>query len=47
MNENMSSILKGGLIATTAMTLLMMVAPMMGMPKMPIGEMLGKKISKN
>jgi hypothetical protein len=40
MNENMSSILKGGLIATAAMTLLMMVAPMMGMPKMPIGEML-------
>jgi hypothetical protein len=40
MNENISSILKGGLIATAAMTLLMLVAPMMGMPKMPIGEML-------
>ncbi len=40
MNENISSILKGGLIATAAMTLLMLVAPMMGMPKMPIGAML-------
>lgn len=40
MNKNIISILKGGLIATTAMTLLMLVAPMMGMPKMPIGEML-------
>ena len=40
MNENIGSILKGGLIATAAMTLLMLVAPMMGMPKMPIGEML-------
>jgi uncharacterized membrane protein YagU involved in acid resistance len=40
MNKNLISILKGGLIATAAMTLLMLVAPMMGMPKMPIGNML-------
>lgn len=40
MNKNIISILKGGLIATTAMTLLMLLAPMMGMPNMPIGEML-------
>ena len=40
MNKNIISILKGGLIATTAMTLLMLVAPMMGMPEMPIGKML-------
>jgi hypothetical protein len=40
MNKNLVSILKGGIIATVAMTLLMLVAPMMGMPKMPIGEML-------
>jgi hypothetical protein len=40
MNENLSSTLKGGILATTAMTLLMLVAPMMGMPKMPIGNML-------
>jgi uncharacterized membrane protein YagU involved in acid resistance len=40
MNKNLISILKGGIIATAAMTLLMLVAPMMGLPKMPIGEML-------
>ncbi len=40
MNKNLISILKGGIIATAAMTILMLVAPMMGMPKMPIGEML-------
>jgi len=40
MNKNIISILKGGLIATTAMTLLMLVAPMMGIPEMPIGKML-------
>ena len=40
MNKNLISILKGGIIATAAMTMLMLVAPMMGMPKMPIGEML-------
>ena len=40
MNKDIISLLKGGIIATAAMTLLMLVAPMMGMPKMPIGEML-------
>ena len=40
MNKNIISILKGGLIATAAMTLLMLIAPMMGMPEMPIGKML-------
>ena len=34
-------ILVAGLVATGAMTLLMMVAPMMGMPPMNIGAMLG------
>jgi len=40
MNKDLISILKGGIIATAAMTLLMLIAPMMGMPKMPIGNML-------
>jgi uncharacterized membrane protein YagU involved in acid resistance len=40
MIKNILSIFKGGLIATTAMTLLMLVAPMMGIPEMPIGKML-------
>ena len=40
MNKNLFSILKGGLIATAVMTMLMLAAPMMGMPKMPIGNML-------
>lgn len=40
MNKNFISIVKGGLIATAAMTLLMVLAPMMGMPKMAIGNML-------
>jgi hypothetical protein len=30
-----------GIVGTAAMTMLMLVAPLMGMPKMPIGEMLG------
>jgi len=33
-------IVVGGLIATTVMTMLMIMAPLMGMPKMPIGNML-------
>lgn len=33
--------IKAGFIATVAMTVLMMVAPIMGMPKMDIGAMLG------
>jgi uncharacterized membrane protein YagU involved in acid resistance len=31
----------GGLAGTAAMTMLMLAAPMMGLPKMAIGEMLG------
>ena len=31
-----------GLAATAVMTMLMLAAPMMGMPPMPIGEMLGQ-----
>jgi hypothetical protein len=31
-----------GLVATTAMTMLMLAAPMMGLPPMKIGEMLGQ-----
>ncbi len=40
MNKRFITILKGGLIATSAMTILMLIAPMMGMPKMLIGKML-------
>ena len=34
-------IMAAGLVGTAAMTMLMLAAPLMGMPKMPIGEMLG------
>lgn len=37
----MKRILWAGAVGTAAMTMLMLVAPLMGMPKMPIGEMLG------
>ncbi len=40
MNKQLISILRGGIIATAVMTMLMLVAPMMGMPEMPIGNML-------
>jgi uncharacterized membrane protein YagU involved in acid resistance len=40
MNTHAKTII-GGIVATLAMTMLMMVAPMMGMPKMNTGEMLG------
>jgi uncharacterized membrane protein YagU involved in acid resistance len=40
MKQNLISIFKGGVIATAAMTMLMLLAPMMGMPEMPIGGML-------
>lgn len=40
MNSRILNVVKSGLIATIAMTVLMLVAPMMGMPKMPIGNML-------
>jgi len=38
---NVNRILLAGVVATAAMTMLMLVAPLMGMPKMAIGEMLG------
>jgi uncharacterized membrane protein YagU involved in acid resistance len=40
MNTQITNTIKGGLFATAAMTMLMVLAPMMGMPKMPIGNML-------
>lgn len=40
MNKNLIAILKGGLIATAIMTMMMLIAPLMGMPKMSIGDML-------
>ncbi|MGE0352184.1 MAG: DUF6789 family protein [Gemmatimonadales bacterium] len=39
-NNIMRAVL-AGLVGTAAMTALMLMAPMMGMPKMPVGEMLG------
>ncbi|MBI4420334.1 MAG: hypothetical protein HY560_05870 [Gemmatimonadetes bacterium] len=41
-NLNASRLLAGGLVGTAAMTVLMLMAPLMGMPPMPIGEMLGQ-----
>jgi hypothetical protein len=38
---NVKRILLAGAVATAAMTMLMLVAPLMGMPEMAIGEMLG------
>ncbi len=38
---NLKRILLAGAAGTAAMTMLMLVAPVMGMPKMAIGEMLG------
>ena len=38
---NVKRILFAGAAGTAAMTMLMLVAPLMGMPKMAIGEMLG------
>ncbi len=38
---NVRRILLAGAVGTAAMTMLMLVAPLMGMPKMAIGEMLG------
>ncbi len=40
MKTKVNEILKGGIIATIAMTAVMLMAPVMGMPKMPIGNML-------
>jgi uncharacterized membrane protein YagU involved in acid resistance len=38
---NQGRIILAGAAGTAVMTMLMLAAPMMGMPKMPIGEMLG------
>jgi len=38
---NLKRAVLAGLVGTTAMTALMLAAPMMGMPRMNIGEMLG------
>lgn len=40
MKQKLFPVLKDGIIATAAMTMLMIIAPMMGMPEMPIGNML-------
>ena len=40
-NFNLKRAVFAGLLGTTAMTGLMLAAPMMGMPRMNIGEMLG------
>ena len=40
MNSNLKSTLLGGVIATAAMTILGAIAPMMGMPKMSVPNML-------
>src|SRR6267143_153552 len=39
---NVKRILLAGAVGTAAMTMLMLVAPLMGIPKMAIGEMLGR-----
>lgn len=38
---NIGKVLAAGILGTAAMTMLMLAAPMMGMPPMNIGEMLG------
>ncbi|MBA3806270.1 MAG: hypothetical protein H0X14_11230, partial [Acidobacteria bacterium] len=43
---NMGRAILAGFIATLAMTMVMYVAPMMGMPKMDIAAMLGSMMSK-
>jgi len=40
-NFDVKKAIVGGLVATAAMTVLMLMAPMMGMPPMNIGAMLG------
>lgn len=42
MEKKLIATLKGGIIATTVMTAVMLAAPYMGMPKMPIGNMLAE-----
>lgn len=41
MNLNISKTVKAGLLGTFAMTVMMILGPMMGMPKMDMGQMLG------
>jgi uncharacterized membrane protein YagU involved in acid resistance len=43
MNSNLGKTILAGLLATTAMTMLMLAAPLMGMPPMNIGAMLRSK----
>lgn len=40
-NVNLGRSILAGFVGTAVMTMLMLAAPLMGMPKMPIGEMLG------
>lgn len=41
MKMNAGRAIGAGLVGTAAMTVLMLAAPVMGLPKMPVGEMLG------
>lgn len=47
MNLNLGRALLAGALATAAMTMIMLMAPMMGMPPMNIGEMLGSMMGGN
>ena len=40
MQSRLFQIIKGGILATAVMTLVMLMAPLMGLPRMPIGDML-------
>jgi hypothetical protein len=41
---NWGIIVAAGLVATAIMTMLMYAAPMMGMPKMDMGQMIGSMV---
>ena len=41
MNLNIQKVVTAGFLGTLAMTVLMIIGPMMGMPKMDMGQMLG------
>ena len=41
MNLNIQKVVTAGFLGTLAMTVLMVIGPMMGMPKMDMGQMLG------
>ncbi|MFQ6607405.1 MAG: DUF6789 family protein [Fidelibacterota bacterium] len=43
MKFNAKKVVIAGLVGTLAMTMLMLLGPMMGIPKMDMGNMLGKK----